>query len=83
MFGTDLAHDPEGVAIGAAEELAEGLGSDLVWVGDHRLPCWGDERRLAGWIVRILDHPDNEAEHQRVAAEVWEMASAYPAPGTV
>jgi alkanesulfonate monooxygenase SsuD/methylene tetrahydromethanopterin reductase-like flavin-dependent oxidoreductase (luciferase family) len=35
-FGVDPAHDPEGDLLGTAE-LAEGLGYDLVWVGDHLL----------------------------------------------
>src|SRR6266508_3261847 len=35
-FGVDPAHDPDGDLIGAAE-LAEGLGFDSVWVGDHLL----------------------------------------------
>jgi probable F420-dependent oxidoreductase len=35
-FGMDPAHDPDGDLIGVAE-LAEGLGFDLVWVGDHLL----------------------------------------------
>ena len=38
-------------------------------------------RRVAGWILRVLDHPDDEAEHARVGAEVKEMAQAYPVPG--
>jgi hypothetical protein len=29
----------------------------------------------------VLDHPNDEAEHARVAAEVREMANAYPVPG--
>jgi glycine hydroxymethyltransferase len=40
-------------------------------------------RRVAGWILRVLDHPDDEAEHARVGAEVSELAATFPVPGIV
>jgi plastocyanin len=38
-------------------------------------------RRVAAWILRVLDHPDDEAEHARVGAEVSELAATFPVPG--
>jgi hypothetical protein len=29
----------------------------------------------------VLDNPNDKAEHARVAAEVKDMANAYPVPG--
>jgi glycine hydroxymethyltransferase len=57
-----------GVRIGTPALTTRGFGAD-------------EMRRVAGWILRVLDHPDDTAEHARVAAEVREMASAYPVPG--
>jgi glycine hydroxymethyltransferase len=56
------------VRIGTAALTTRGFGPD-------------EMRRVAGWILRVLDNPGDEAEQARVGAEVKEMASAYPVPG--
>ena len=40
-----------------------------------------DMRRVAGLISRVLDQIDDAAEHERVRAEVRELASGFPIPG--
>ena len=57
-----------GVRIGTPALTTRGFGAD-------------EMRRVAGWILRVLDHPDDEAEHARVGAEVSELAVAFPVPG--
>ena len=37
--------------------------------------------RIAAWIGRVLDAPEDEAAIARVRAEVEEMAAAFPVPG--
>ena len=38
-------------------------------------------RRIAGWITRVLDSPDDEATLAAVRAEVEELGGQYPVPG--
>ncbi|WP_322819619.1 serine hydroxymethyltransferase [Tepidiforma sp.] len=38
-------------------------------------------RRVAAWIVRVLQDPDGEGVREAVRAEVAEFAKAYPVPG--
>jgi glycine hydroxymethyltransferase len=59
-----------GVRIGTPALTTRGFGAD-------------EMRRVAGWILRVLDHPDDEAEHARVGAEVSELAATFPVPGIV
>ena len=57
-----------GVRFGTPALTTRGFGPDEI-------------RRVATWILRVLDNPNDEPEHVRVAAEVRELASAYPVPG--
>jgi glycine hydroxymethyltransferase len=38
-------------------------------------------RRVARWIIRVLDDPDGPGVREAVRAEVTEFARAYPVPG--
>ena len=60
--------DPSGVRIGTPALTTRGFGPE-------------EMRRVAAWILRVLDNPNDEGEHGRVAAEVREMARQYPVPG--
>jgi glycine hydroxymethyltransferase len=57
-----------GVRLGTPALTTRGFGPD-------------EMRQVAGWILRVLDNPNDEAEHARVAAEVKDLASQYPVPG--
>jgi glycine hydroxymethyltransferase len=57
-----------GVRIGTPALTTRGFGPD-------------EMRRVAGWILRVLDSPDDEAEHGKVGNEVKEMAGSFPVPG--
>jgi glycine hydroxymethyltransferase len=57
-----------GIRIGTPALTTRGFGVD-------------EMRRVAGWMLRVLDHPDDEAEHARVGAEVSELAATFPVPG--
>jgi glycine hydroxymethyltransferase len=57
-----------GIRIGTPALTTRGFGAD-------------EMRRVAAWILRVLDHPDDEAEHARVGAEVSELAATFPVPG--
>jgi len=40
-----------------------------------------DMRRIAGWIVRTLRAPDDEAAIARTRAETEALCRSYPVPG--
>ncbi len=37
--------------------------------------------KIAGFIARIIEHPDDEKLGEQVRAEVGEMARQFPVPG--
>jgi glycine hydroxymethyltransferase len=57
-----------GIRIGTPALTTRGMGTD-------------EMRRIAAWITRVLDHPDDEAVSAAVRAEVQELAQGYPVPG--
>jgi glycine hydroxymethyltransferase len=57
-----------GLRIGTPALTTRGMGPD-------------EMRRIAGWIVRVLDHPDDEGVTAAVRAEVEDLAARYPVPG--
>ena len=62
--------DPSGLRIGTPAVTSRGMGK-------------AEMQRLAGWIDQIVASPTDEALQKRVAAEVREVCTKFPAPGLV
>ncbi len=60
--------DPSGLRIGTPAVTSRGMGKDVMI-------------KLAGWIDEVVQAPGDEARIGRIAAEVAELCSHYPAPG--
>ncbi|SDD82599.1 serine hydroxymethyltransferase [Actinokineospora iranica] len=60
--------DPSGIRLGTGAITTRGLGVE-------QMP------RIAQWIDRVVSAVDDEAEIEKVAAEVRELLAAYPMPG--
>jgi glycine/serine hydroxymethyltransferase len=41
----------------------------------------GEAKRIGAWIDDVVTHHEDEAVLTRIAAEVKEMCSQFPAPG--
>jgi glycine hydroxymethyltransferase len=54
-----------GIRLGTPALTTRGLGAD-------------EMKRIAGWIARVLDQPDDAGTMQAVGREVRELAAAYP-----
>ena len=59
---------PSGIRIGTPSVTSRGMGE------------W-EMRRIGAWFAEALAHIEDEEALERIAAEVREMASAFPAPG--
>jgi glycine hydroxymethyltransferase len=57
-----------GIRVGTPALTTRGMGAD-------------EMRRIAAWITRVIDHPDDEAVSTAVRHEVEEFAAQYPVPG--
>lgn len=62
---TRSAFDPSGIRIGTPALTTRGFGTD-------------EHRHVADLIVRVIDHPDDAAVHESVAAEVADLCTAHP-----
>ena len=59
--------DPSGIRIGTPALTTRGMGPD-------------EMRRIADWILESLNHPEDEAVHERVRREVCELGDQFPVP---
>ena len=59
--------DPSGIRMGTAALTTRGLKEDAM-------------RKVAGWIIEVCDHPDDETLAGRVKQEIAEFAKDYPVP---
>jgi glycine hydroxymethyltransferase len=60
--------DPSGIRIGTASVTSRGMGKDQMV-------------RLGDWMNAVVEHIDDEAKLSSIAAEIKEVADAFPAPG--
>ena len=60
--------DPSGLRIGTPAITSRGMGKD-------------EMVKLAGWMDQVVRAPDDAGLLERVAAEVRELCSSFPAPG--
>lgn len=67
-WDTRSAYITSGLRIGTPALTSRGMGPE-------------EMRRVAGWIMRVLDDPDGEGVREAVRAEVAEFARAFPVPG--
>ena len=67
-FDPRTPFDPSGIRIGTPAVTSRGMGTP-------------EMRRVGAWIEDVVAHHEDEATLQRVAAEVKEMCSQFPAPG--
>jgi glycine hydroxymethyltransferase len=57
-----------GLRLGTPALTSRGMGTD-------------EMKRVARWIIRVLDDPDGDGVRETVRQEVAEFAKAYPVPG--
>ena len=62
--------DPSGVRIGTAAVTSRGM----------REP---EMERIAAWMDEVVSHPEDAGVKSRIAGEIKEMCSKFPAPGIV
>jgi glycine hydroxymethyltransferase len=69
-FDTRKPFDPSGLRIGTPAVTSRGMGP-------------AEMRKLAGWLVEVIDNPNDTDRQARIRAEVKEVCDAFPAPGLI
>lgn len=67
-FDTRKPLDPSGIRIGTAALTTRGMQTE-------------EMKRVGEWILKALQHSDNDSQLAAIRSEVAEFASAYPVPG--
>jgi glycine hydroxymethyltransferase len=67
-YDTRSAFVTSGLRIGTPALTSRGMGP-------------AEMRTVAGWIVRVLKHPDGDGVRENTRREVAEFAKAFPVPG--
>ncbi|MCC7535674.1 MAG: serine hydroxymethyltransferase [Deltaproteobacteria bacterium] len=67
-FDTRKPFDPSGIRLGTPALTTRGMRE-------------AEMSRVAEWIARIVDHPEDEATIERTRGEVAEVCASFPAPG--
>lgn len=67
-FDTRKPFDPSGIRLGTPALTTRGMRE-------------AEMSRVAEWIARIVDHPEDEATIERTRGEVAELCASFPAPG--
>jgi glycine hydroxymethyltransferase len=67
-FDTRKPFDPSGLRIGTAAITSRGMGKD-------------EMKRLANWMLEVVEAPQNETLTTRIRGEVRELCTGFKAPG--
>ena len=60
--------DPSGIRFGTPAITSRGMGAD-------------EMKKLAGWMVEIIENVEDESVVERVRGEVSDLCAQFPAPG--
>lgn len=67
-YDTRKPMDPSGIRLGTAALTTRGMKQE-------------EMKRIAGWILEILQSPEDEALSERIRGSIQEFAQAFPVPG--
>lgn len=67
-FDPRTPFDPSGIRIGTPAVTSRNMGVEQM-------------QTIAGWMNEVVNHHDDEARLQKIAAQVKELCSQFPAPG--